>query len=92
MAEETPLTSLPFTVRRRPDSLLLALELDVEGIVPADQPLEVGIAAVIRLAGRRADLLGLDPSRPAGRLSPAGQLSGRTVKTNLRPLRKSHVG
>ena len=51
MAEETALTSLPVNVRRRPDSLRLDLELDVEKIVAADQPLEVGIAAVIKLAG-----------------------------------------
>jgi hypothetical protein len=51
MAEETVLTSLPLSVRRRPDSLRLDLELDVGAIVSADQPLAVGIAAVIKLAG-----------------------------------------
>jgi len=51
MTEETGFTSLPLSVRCRPDSLRLALELDVERIVAADQPLEVGIAAVIKLAG-----------------------------------------
>jgi hypothetical protein len=51
MAEETALTALPVNVRLRPDSLRLDLELDVEKIVAADQPLEAGIAAVIRLAG-----------------------------------------
>jgi hypothetical protein len=51
MAEETALTSLPLSVRRRPDSLQLDLELEVGRIVSADQPLEVGIAAVIKLAG-----------------------------------------
>jgi hypothetical protein len=51
MAEEAVLTSLPVSVRRRSDSLELGLELDVGGIVAADQPLMVGIAAVIRLAG-----------------------------------------
>jgi hypothetical protein len=50
MAEETALTSLPLSVRRGSDSLLVALELEVEKIVAADQPLEVGIAAVIKLA------------------------------------------
>jgi hypothetical protein len=50
MAEETALTSLPVNVRRRSDSLRLILELEVERIVAADQPLEVGIAAVIKLA------------------------------------------
>ena len=51
MAEETALTSLPLSVRRRSDSLEVSLELDVERIVAADQPLTVGIAAVIKLAG-----------------------------------------
>jgi hypothetical protein len=51
MAEETALTSLPVSVRRHSDSLRVALELDVEKIVAAAQPLEVGIAAVIKLAG-----------------------------------------
>ena len=51
MAEETAFTSLAFSVRRRSDSLRLALELEVGRIVSADQPLEVGIAAVIKLAG-----------------------------------------
>ncbi len=51
MAEETALTSLPLSVRRGSDSLRLELELDVGVIVSADQPLMVGIAAVIRLAG-----------------------------------------
>ena len=51
MEEETALTSLPLSVRRHSDSLRLVLELEVERIVAADQPLEIGIAAVIRLAG-----------------------------------------
>jgi hypothetical protein len=51
MAEEAGLTSLPLRVRRRPDSLRLDLEMDVRRIVSTDQPLMVGIAAVIRLAG-----------------------------------------
>ena len=50
MAEETALTSLPLSVRRGPDSLEVSLELDVERIVSADQPLVAGIAAVIKLA------------------------------------------
>jgi hypothetical protein len=51
MAEETALTSLPVSLRCAPDSLSVALELDVEQIVPAEQPLEVGMAAVIKLTG-----------------------------------------
>ena len=51
MAEETALTSLAVSLRHGSDSLQVALELDVEKIVEADQPLMVGIAAVIKLAG-----------------------------------------
>lgn len=51
MAEETALAPLPLSVRCGSDSLLVALELDMEKIVAADQPLEVGMAAVIKLAG-----------------------------------------
>jgi hypothetical protein len=51
MAEERAFTSLPVSVRRRPDSLLVAVEPAVGLIVTADRPLVVGIAAVIQLAG-----------------------------------------
>ena len=51
MAEEPALTSLPMIVRRHSDSLEVTLKLDVERIVSADQPLMVGISAVIKLAG-----------------------------------------
>lgn len=51
MQEETAFTALPFSVRRQSDSLLLALELEVARIVRADQPLSVGITAVVKLAG-----------------------------------------
>jgi hypothetical protein len=51
MAEEAALTPLPVSVRRGSDWLQVALELDVGAIVAAGQPLMVGIAAVIKLAG-----------------------------------------
>jgi len=51
MAEETALSSLPMSVRRASNSLRLALEVEVERIVSADQPLMVGITAVVKLAG-----------------------------------------
>jgi hypothetical protein len=51
MIEETALTSLPISVQRGSDTLRLALEVDVGRIVPADQPLIVGITAVVKLAG-----------------------------------------
>jgi hypothetical protein len=47
MAEETAFTSLAFSVRRRPDSLGVALELEIGRIVAVDQPLAVALAAVI---------------------------------------------
>jgi hypothetical protein len=51
MAEEAGLTSIPLSIRRRPKLLQLDLALDVERIMAAGQPLEVGIAAVIKLSG-----------------------------------------
>jgi hypothetical protein len=48
MAEETAFTSLPLRVRHRPDLVLVALELEIERIVAADQPLSVGLAAVLK--------------------------------------------
>lgn len=51
MVEETAFAALPLRLRRRPDSLRLDLEVGLDRIVGADQPLEVGIAAVIKLAG-----------------------------------------
>lgn len=49
MAEEAAFASLPFSVQRRPDFWQLTLEVDLVKIVPADQTLEVGISAVIKL-------------------------------------------
>jgi len=49
MVEEAAFASLPFRVQRRPDSWLLTLKVDLAKIVPADQTLEVGISAVIKL-------------------------------------------
>jgi hypothetical protein len=48
MQEEPALASLPFDVQTQSDVLSLALELDLDGIVQADQPLEVAISAVIK--------------------------------------------
>jgi hypothetical protein len=49
MAEEVAFASLPFSVQRQPDSWLLTLEVDLTKIIPADQTLEIGISAVIKL-------------------------------------------
>ncbi len=48
--EEADFASLPFSVQRQPDSWLLTLVVDLARIVPADQALEVGISAVLKLA------------------------------------------
>ncbi|MCX5893877.1 MAG: DOMON-like domain-containing protein [Deltaproteobacteria bacterium] len=48
LAAEPAYTSLPFTVQSRPRSVRLTLEVDLAGIVPAGQPLEVAVAAVIK--------------------------------------------
>ncbi|RJQ52941.1 MAG: hypothetical protein C4526_07315 [Nitrospiraceae bacterium] len=48
MREETAITSLPFSVQRHRDSLLIDLELDLDGIIQPGQPLEAAISAVIK--------------------------------------------
>jgi hypothetical protein len=48
MEEEPAFTSLPFSVRTRPDGLRLFLELDLEKIVPAEQVLQIAVSAVIK--------------------------------------------
>ena len=47
MRKETGITSLPFNVRRDPEALLLAAEIAVGKIVPADRNLAATVAAVI---------------------------------------------
>jgi hypothetical protein len=47
MTEEPAFTSLALSVRRPPDRLEVALELEIGKIAGADQPLAVGLAAVI---------------------------------------------
>ena len=48
MREEPAIASLPFDVRRDPEALLLAAEIDIGKIVPAGKDLAVAVAAVIR--------------------------------------------
>lgn len=48
MQEEMAFTSLPYSVQNHSDSLSLALELDLDKIVQADQTLEIAISAVIK--------------------------------------------
>ena len=47
MQEEMAFTSLPFRVQKESDSLQLALEVELDKIVQADQPLDVAISTVI---------------------------------------------
>jgi hypothetical protein len=49
MAEAAAFSALPFSVRSGPDSWHLSLEVDLARLVRADQTLEVGIAAVVKL-------------------------------------------
>jgi hypothetical protein len=51
MAEASALASLAVSVRRQRDSLLVTAEPAVGLIVAADRRIEVGVAAVIELAG-----------------------------------------
>jgi hypothetical protein len=48
MQEEGAIVSLPFAVRNHIDTLELALDLDLDPIVRADQGLEAAISAVIK--------------------------------------------
>ncbi|RCJ19634.1 hypothetical protein A6770_05695 [Nostoc minutum NIES-26] len=48
MQEETALMTLPFSVQNQSDSLTLALDLDLDKIVSANQNLEVAITTVIK--------------------------------------------
>ncbi len=47
MLEEAAFTSLPFSIRKQPGALTLTLEMNLDGIVQADQVLEIGVSAVV---------------------------------------------
>ena len=64
MREETVLSSLPFQVRNGPEYFMLAVEFDVEKIVPSGRSLEVGITAVIKQKGGRITYWALTHSAP----------------------------
>jgi hypothetical protein len=49
MQEEAAIVSLPFSVEETVDSLSLALELNLDKLVPVDRRLEVAISTVIEL-------------------------------------------
>ncbi|PLZ98304.1 hypothetical protein CEN50_11860 [Fischerella thermalis CCMEE 5268] len=48
MQEETAFTTLPFIVQHQSDTLVLALDMDLSGIVSEEQALEVAITTVIK--------------------------------------------
>ncbi len=48
MKEEAAVSSLPFSVKKGPDILELELELNLDSIVPAEQPLKAAISTVIK--------------------------------------------
>ena len=54
MQEEMRFPSLPFSVQKESDSLQLALEVELDKIVQADQPLDIAISGVIELKGGEA--------------------------------------
>ena len=51
MTEESAFAALPFDVKQQSDSVRLVLEINLDKIVRADQPLEAAMAAVIQPAG-----------------------------------------
>ena len=64
MREETAIPSLPFDVRVGPDSLELSMELDVGTILPAEETLRVGVAAVVKTVDGRTIRLALSHPGP----------------------------
>jgi hypothetical protein len=46
--EEPAFQALPFTVHQESGALRLALEVDLAAIIPADQPLDIGVSAVLQ--------------------------------------------
>ena len=46
--EEPAFQALPFQVQRQPEALVLTVNLDLTAIVPGDQPLELGVSAVLQ--------------------------------------------
>jgi hypothetical protein len=48
MREEPDITSLPFSIERKPDSFRLSLEFDLDKIIPADQALHAAVSAVLK--------------------------------------------
>jgi len=64
MREESAIPSLPFDVRNGPDSLELSMELDVGTILPAEETLRIGVAAVVKTVDGRTIHLALSHPGP----------------------------
>ena len=65
MQEEIAFVSLPFSVQREPDALLLALEIDLASNIRAEESLEIAVSAVTQLMGERMNYWAL--VRPCAR-------------------------
>lgn len=64
MLEEPAFTLLPFSVVRQAEALELFLKLDLDNIFRADQPLKVGISAVIKSVNGKTTYWALTHSGP----------------------------
>jgi hypothetical protein len=65
MREESAVTSLPFGVWRGPDTLRLAVELDLDRIDATAEALEIGLGAVVKSGNGRLDFYA--PAHPGAR-------------------------
>jgi len=64
MQEEPAFSSLPFSVVRKSDALLLSLKFDLAKIIPADQAIKVGASAVIKSIDGKASYWALTHPAP----------------------------
>lgn len=48
MREEPAFSSLPFSVRTEPEGLRLSLDLDIGKIIPAAEPVEAAVCAILK--------------------------------------------
>ena len=64
MQEERIIATLPYSIHTRSDALLINLELNLDRIVPAEQPLNAAISAVIKGIDGKVTYWALTHSRP----------------------------
>ncbi len=48
MREEAVFASLPFVVRKKPEQLVLSIELGIDRIIPRNRTMEAGVSAVVK--------------------------------------------